>query len=110
MRSFPDGAAKVQISTAGGNQPSWRRDGAELFYLAPDSTLMSVDLHVAGGTLTAGTARPLFRTNVDQTRVIRNQYFASADGQRFLVIAPVGDPNASPFMAVLNWTAGLSAK
>jgi hypothetical protein len=56
------------------------------------------------------TPQPLFPTHVDQGRVIRNEYVASADGQRFLVLAPVGDPQASRLVAVFNWTAGLAQK
>jgi Tol biopolymer transport system component len=42
VQNFPTPAGKWQISTAGGIQPVWRRDGKELFYLAPDGTLMAV--------------------------------------------------------------------
>lgn len=38
---------KVRISTSGGTQPAWRRDGKELFYVAPGRILMAVD--VTGG-------------------------------------------------------------
>ena len=33
---FPGGAGKRQISIAGGDTPRWRRDGKEIFYIAPD--------------------------------------------------------------------------
>src|SRR5207249_5041905 len=37
VRRFPNaGAGKWQVSTGGGDQPYWRADGKELFYLAPD--------------------------------------------------------------------------
>jgi hypothetical protein len=38
--------------------------------------------------------------------VIRNNYAASADGQRFLVMSPLVNPSASPLVGVLNWMAG----
>jgi hypothetical protein len=31
-----------QLSTSGGDEPRWSRDGRELFYLAPDFRLMAV--------------------------------------------------------------------
>jgi hypothetical protein len=31
----------------------------------------------------------------------------TADGKRFLLIAPVGPSTSVPFTVVLNWTAGL---
>ena len=47
VRSFPAGDGKWQVSTAGGRQPRWRSDHQELFYQAPDGTLMAVP--VTGG-------------------------------------------------------------
>ncbi len=110
VRSFPDGAAKFQISTAGGTQPEWRRDGKELFFLAPDTTLMAVDVRESGASLTVGPPQALFVTNIEPERVIRNSYAAAIDGQRFLVMSPLVNPSASPLVGVLNWTAGLLRK
>src|SRR5262245_18569591 len=109
VRSFPDGAVKIPVSPAGGNQPEWRRHGQELFYLSPDSTLMVAWMHAQGSQIAAAAPLPLFQTHVDQTRVIRNEYTVSADGQKILVIAPIGDPSA-PLVTVLNWATGLSRK
>jgi serine/threonine protein kinase len=110
IRSFPDGAAKIRVSTAGGDEPEWRRDGKELFYLAPDSTLMAVGVRESGSTVTVDVPQPLFLTNVERARVIRNNYTVSLDGQRFLVMSPIVHPSASPLVGILNWTAGLSSK
>jgi Tol biopolymer transport system component len=107
VRSFPDGAQKTQVSSAGGNEPEWRRDGQELFYLEPDGVLMSVAVRQESARFVIGASQPLFRTSVEQERGIRNHYAASPDGQRFLVLSPLVDPNASPLVAVLNWAAGL---
>ena len=41
VRSFPAGTGKRQISTGGGTQPRWSRDGKEIFYVEGD-TLMAV--------------------------------------------------------------------
>jgi hypothetical protein len=34
-------AALVAVSTSRGEEPQWRRDGSELFYVAPDGWLMA---------------------------------------------------------------------
>jgi Tol biopolymer transport system component len=107
--SFPDGATKVQISSAGGNQPEWRRDGKELFYLAPDGMLMAVELR-GSAPLVVGSTQPLFQTNGEDGRVLRNYYLASPDGQRFLVMSPLIGRNVSPLVAVLNWSSALARK
>ena len=110
IRSFPDGATKLRVSAGGGDEPEWRRDGKELFYLAPDTTLMAVDIRQDGKTLALGNIQPLFVTNVERPRVIRNNYTASLDGQKFLVMSPLVHPSASPLVGILNWAAGLSSK
>jgi serine/threonine protein kinase len=110
LRSFPDGATKLRVSAGGGDEPEWRRDGKELFYLAPDTTLMAVEIRQDGKTLALGNVQPLFVTNVERARVIRNNYTASLDGQRFLVMSPIVHPSASPLVGMLNWAAGLSSK
>ena len=104
VRSFPAGAVKVQISTSGGGQPQWRRDGKELFYMAPDNTIMSVDIRPAANRVDASKPQSLFTANVDQNKSIRNQYAASPDGERFLILSLV-DRNRPPIVAVLNWRA-----
>jgi Tol biopolymer transport system component len=102
VRSFPDGAVKTRISTAGGSQPQWRGDAKELFYIAPDNTIMAVDIRAAADRLDPSRPDPLFAANVDQNKSIRNQYAVSPDGQHFLILSLV-DRNASPIVAVLNW-------
>jgi hypothetical protein len=99
-------AGRWQISTHGGSQPSWRRDGRELYYLAPDRKLMAVEVK-AGATFERGTPRPLFQTQVPGLVDTRNNYAPGADGQRFLVNTVVGESSASPITIVLNWTADL---
>ena len=42
VAAFPTFTAKRQVSSGGGVQPQWRADGRELFYLAPDGSMMSV--------------------------------------------------------------------
>ncbi len=42
--SFPASDQKNQISTSGGAQPHWRRDGKELYYLALDGKMMAVGI------------------------------------------------------------------
>ena len=38
VQSFEDGSGKTLVSTRGGSQPTWRRDGRELFYVASSSS------------------------------------------------------------------------
>ena len=57
---FPGQVGRWQISTGGGSRPCWRRDGKEIYYLAPDDKLMAVSLSEKGVGLEVGTPQPLF--------------------------------------------------
>jgi hypothetical protein len=105
---FPGPGGSVKVSAAGGSEPRWRRDGRELFYLAPDGKLMAVEV-TPGSIFEAGAATPLFQTRrrVAVSSTDTFSYDVSADGQRFLVSNDVGEVTSSPLTVVLNWTAGL---
>jgi hypothetical protein len=100
---FPGRGGKWQISAAGGNFPRWRHDGKEIFYLAPDNTLMSVGVNGAGSAFEAGTIRPLFQAPVSIQA--RWMYDVSPDGQRFLVNALAQETTSAPLTLFVNWTA-----
>jgi dipeptidyl aminopeptidase/acylaminoacyl peptidase len=94
------------LSIAGGLQPRWRQDGRELYYLQLDGTLMAIG--IAGEPrLRATSPRPLFKTARFAFNPYRNDYWPSADGQRFLVRVPVDGPSPS-ITVVINWPALLS--
>ena len=42
VQPFPPTGAKWQVSKGGGQQPQWRRDGCELFYIGADKKLVGV--------------------------------------------------------------------
>jgi serine/threonine protein kinase/Tol biopolymer transport system component len=109
ISSFPAASGKTRVSTNGGVQPRWRRDGKELFYLSPDRKLMAAPL-AAGATLEAGTPKALFDVHLLPTGsgapYAAYQYDMTRDGQRFLVNTPLGNATV-PITVVLNWTAGL---
>jgi len=110
VQSFPTSGGKWQISTAGGAQPQWRRDGKELLYLAPDRKLMAVEVNGAGSSFDVGSPKPLFDALVSTSfpgQLGAGYYAAGGDGQRFLLNTLAGDSAPVPFTIVLNWTAGL---
>jgi len=106
VQAFPGPGGKVQMSTTGGAQVRWRRDGKELFYIALDDRLMAVPIQVAANpqTVEPGSPIPLFITRVGgalQT-IYRQQYMVSPDGQRFLMNT-VTEEATSPITVILNW-------
>jgi hypothetical protein len=109
VQPVPAGGAKWQISTAGGSAPKWRRDGKELFYVAPDQKLMAVPVKI-GANFEAGTPQALPVTApVPIGNGSTGGYAPTHDGQRFLVNVPAGGEAAAaaPITVVLNWQAGL---
>jgi Tol biopolymer transport system component len=102
VQSFPRLGGQRQISTEGGNQPRWRRDGKELFYLAPDRRLMAVSVKT-DVAFEADAPRALFQTELN-TGELRQTYAVSADGHRFLLNTPL-EEEEPPIAVVLNWPA-----
>ena len=113
VRPFsPDGAAGVgkwPVSTGGGEQPHWRGDGKELFYLQGDRKLMAAEVKTTGGgRFEAGIPKALFSTKAARGPVGLNAAYAvTADGQHFLIIREGQEPVWQPATVVVNWTAGL---
>ena len=100
--------SRQRVSTTGGNQPRWRRDGKELFFIASDSTLMAVPVNTAGATFEAGAPKLLFKTRSPESGPsLGIEYDVTADGQRFLMNALVGEVKETPINVILNWTEGL---
>jgi Tol biopolymer transport system component len=107
VTSFPGHEGKWQISSGGGSAPRWRRDGREIFYVAPDSRIHSVEVR-PGGAFEAGAPKPLFATQI--ARLPLAFYDVTADGQRFLVTEFVRTEESEPITLVVDWTAGLKKK
>ncbi len=103
---FPGPGGRWQISTAGGTGPHWRRDGKEIFYLAPDDKLMAVSLSEKGAGLEVATPQPLFPVRLKRWRFGRG-YDVTADGKRFVVNTLLSSESGSPLTLVVNWNAGL---
>ncbi len=109
VQAFPVTSGKWQISVGGGAAPIWSKDGKEMFYLAPDKKLMSVDVKTAGGSIEQGVPKPLFATDVDNY-TLPNRYAISRDGKRFLVNNGIESTSSKPIAVVLNWTADVKKK
>jgi hypothetical protein len=111
VQSFPDvGGGKWQISAEGGDQPSCRADGQELYFMASDLKLMSVGLKTEP-VFQPGAPRALFATRTLFSGPIsyRNQYTPRPDGQRFLVNSMSKVTGASEIGIAINWQAGLKS-
>jgi serine/threonine-protein kinase len=111
VQPFPGPGRRELVSTDGGGQPVWARNGRELFYRAsgpgPMMRMMAVDVTL-GNVFTAGRARVLWeamRARYPGGTGGRT-YDVSPDGRRFLMIqqrdsAP--QPPVTHVVLVQNW-------
>jgi hypothetical protein len=106
----PSGTSDARISVEGGSEPSWRADGRELFYLAPDGGIMSVEMNLSP-TIAAGRPNEVFRAHFpgDQRRR-GSTYAVTADGHRFLIPTLIDAPAQSSLTVILNWLTAVKQK
>ncbi len=105
VQPFPGAGGKWQVSTSGGVAPRWRADGKELYFLAPDATMMAVPITAAGPSLEAGTPVALFPARIfgGGSLAANHPNYAVARDGRFLINQPVADATAAPITLILNW-------
>jgi eukaryotic-like serine/threonine-protein kinase len=112
--AFPGPGAKIHVSTDGGTDPVWRRDGKELYYRNGDQ-MMSVE--VAGGGADAFSKPALLwehhylagvGSSCGMSGPTSANYDVSADGSRFLMIEDKTDALQCKLLHVVtNWSRQL---
>jgi Tol biopolymer transport system component len=101
VQPFPEVGARWQISSDGGAEPVWARNGRELFFRNGDK-MMAVDV-TTDGKFHAGRPRLLFEGRYEAYS-LTTSYDVSPDGQQFTMVK-AGEPAPTPaqFNVVLNW-------
>jgi Tol biopolymer transport system component len=99
VAAFPSFTSKRQLSHGGGVQPQWRADGRELFYLAADGAMMSVDVDLRHEFTARGPVR-LFPSGIT-FHASQPQYAVTSDGQRFLALERA--EGETGFTVIANW-------
>jgi len=116
VQPYPGPGEKVRVSTSGGSEPLWSRNGRELFYRS-QTTEAQQYLSAAVTSVSpfrADTPRVMFENKAfdyDNTVPIRS-WDVSPDGQRFLLLrfAPQTDKPVTSMRLVLNWTEELKRR
>ncbi len=98
-----------QISTAGGQQPRWRGDGRELYFVSPDGYVMAVAIETQP-VFRPAAPRKLFRLPERPERDTPVFEDATSDGKRFLLNVPVVARSSVGFHAIANWPALLDKR
>jgi hypothetical protein len=82
VRPFPAGSGKWQISTQGGIEPNWSRDGRELYFRDRD-ILYAVAVE-ARGTFSFGSPKRI--ASALRSGLNTRSYSPSPDARRFLAL------------------------
>jgi len=103
VQPYPGPGGKWQISTVGGREPLWNRNGRELFY-RNGNKMMAVEIALKP-SFSAGTPKMLFEGQYQSLPGMSTpNYDVSPDGQRFLMLrADQQDISARQINVVLNW-------
>lgn len=111
IQPYPGPGGKWQISTEGGVEPLWNRNGRELFYRS-GRKMMAVEI-VTKPSFSAGTPKMLFEGAYQLLPTISTpNYDVSPDGQRFLMLKSTEQAQPAPTQinVVLNWFEELKQK
>jgi serine/threonine protein kinase len=102
VQPYPGSGGKRRITTDGGTEPVWNRNGREVFYRS-GSKMMAVDITTEHG-FSAGKPHMLFEGPYLQEGTLPN-YDVSPDGQHFLMLKSTEPAQAAPTQinGVLNW-------
>jgi eukaryotic-like serine/threonine-protein kinase len=105
VRSRSGDRRRIVISSAGGTQPVWRRDGSELFFVDPAGRLSSVAVRrPATGEITFGVPTVL-PVPVIGAGHLNTQYDVSPDGSRVYFMDREEPRRPAAINIVLGWRA-----
>lgn len=107
VRRFLGSGGQWQISARGGASARWSHDGSEIVFLNPTGMLTAVKVTARGETIEIGPEEPL---GTVVTSLSPSPYDVSSDGQRFVVITPVGSQKTADISVILNWDAEIIKK
>jgi eukaryotic-like serine/threonine-protein kinase len=105
VQPFPNASdGKCLVSSGGGVEPRWSRDGKELFYFS-GQTLMVVPVRVRP-RFSKETPVALFDAPILAGYTAdSHRWQVAPDGQRFLLLANVGKDQAAPLDVLVNGPA-----
>ena len=110
--SFPEPTRRLRVSSDGGSQPRWSRDGKEIFYVR-SAQLVAVAVSRKGDDVSFGESRPLFPIRLARLLGpgfdLVTAYDVAPDG-RFLALLRRGEETPTPLVLLQNWTEALNRK
>ena len=105
VQPFPGPGARTQLSTAGGTEPVWSRDGTRVFYRA-EGHMIAARFRTAPAFGVIGRDT-LFVDDFAHSTNPHANFDASPDGTHLLMLKPV---RQDEMIVVANWSAGLKTR
>ena len=110
VQPFPQLTTRWQVSTDGGEAPTWGPGGRELFYRR-GKAMMSVTVEPAGSSFRYGNSQVLFEGSYAPEDRGARSYAVAPDGQHFLMMKEQErrgrDRGASQIVVIRNWAEEL---
>jgi len=100
VTSFPGPGPRIAVTTGGGSDARWRGDGQELFCVADNLTLISVQVRESAHEFRVLSSTPLFRLQLPGNVEF---YDVTRDGKRFLVNIRTLKQQTEPLTVATNW-------
>ena len=97
------------MSTAGGLEPTWARNGRELLYINGKGEMVSAEIR-PGTTFSVGEQRVLFSTTEFAGGSGIHTYAMSPDGRRFMMLREGESIQQSELVLAQNWLQKLKAR
>lgn len=104
---FPGPGGKTQVTTEGGCQARWRKDGKEIFLLGLDRMMMAAGVRTSDSSFQILGMRPLFETHIED--FTSYNYDVTQDGQRFLCNETL-EQSTAELTLIVNWDGELKKK
>jgi Tol biopolymer transport system component len=103
---YPGPGGKWQVSSDGGREPVWNRNGRELFF-RNGNKMMAAPIDTQQG-FSAGTPKMLFQGQYVTLGNSTPNYDVTADGQKFLMLKTTVPP--TQINVIVNWFEELKQK
>ena len=101
VQSFPQAGSKVQVSTIGGEQPVWSRDGQKVFFRS-DGAFQEITF-AAGSPPTVSKARIVFKDTFDNPQANGHTAYDVFPDGRFVMIQQSNRSDTAEVVVVVNW-------
>jgi eukaryotic-like serine/threonine-protein kinase len=102
VQPFPSGGGKWQITTEGGVEVHWSRDGRELFYREREGRLMVIAIQ-SQPTFQAGKPKLLFDEHRTLFTTVGVSFDVSLDGKRLLLTGLGTGDQVRRVNVILRW-------